>query len=123
MYVIRLKNCAFFANHGVYEEEKNLGQRFYVDVELCIIASDALDADDVSQTVDYGDVFKEVEAIIQGSRRFLIETLALDIAKRLCACFAPVQHARVVLRKPNAPIRGVLEHVEVEVTWSKSQNI
>jgi dihydroneopterin aldolase len=29
MYVIRLKNCAFFARHGVLDEEETLGQRFY----------------------------------------------------------------------------------------------
>lgn len=123
MYIIRLKNCAFFANHGVFEEENRLGQRFYIDLELDVSTSDALELDDVSRTVDYGEVFAEIQAIVQGSRRFLIETLALDIGKRLCSHFDPVQRARVVLRKPNAPIRGVLDHVEVEVTWTKNQGI
>ena len=36
MYVIRMKNCAFFARHGVHDEEERLGQRFYVDAVLTV---------------------------------------------------------------------------------------
>ena len=28
MYVICMKNCAFFARHGVHDEEEALGHRF-----------------------------------------------------------------------------------------------
>lgn len=117
MYVIRLKNCCFFANHGVFDEEKTLGQRFHVDAELHVDALPALDADALGETVDYGLVFAEIERILSGQRRFLIEALALDVARSLCERFAQVVHSRVVIRKPNAPVRGVLDHVEVEVIW------
>ncbi len=117
MYVIRLKNCCFFAHHGVFDEEERLGQRFQVDAELHVDALAALDADEIGETVDYGLVFAEIERILSGRRRFLIEALALDIARALCDRFAQVAQARIVLRKPNAPVRGVLDHVEVEVTW------
>lgn len=117
MYVIRLKNCSFFANHGVFDEEKALGQRFHVDVELQVDALRGLEEDEIADTVDYGAVFQEIERIVSGRRRFLIEALALDIAKSLCEGFARVTQARVVIRKPNAPVRGVLDHVEVDVSW------
>ena len=42
MYVIRMKNCAFFARHGVLDEEEALGQRFYVDAELTVEPGRAL---------------------------------------------------------------------------------
>lgn len=117
MYVIRLKNCCFFAHHGVFDEEERLGQRFQVDAELHVDALAALDADEIGETVDYGLVFKEIERILSGSRRFLIEVLALDVARALYDRFAQVVHARIIIRKPNAPVRGVLDHVEVEVSW------
>jgi dihydroneopterin aldolase len=31
---IMLKNCSFYAYHGVFPAEKEIGQRFFVDVEL-----------------------------------------------------------------------------------------
>ena len=42
MYQIRMKNCAFFARHGVLDEEETLGQRFYVDAELEVNPDSAL---------------------------------------------------------------------------------
>lgn len=117
LYVIRLKNCAFYANHGVFDEEVTLGQRFYVDVELRVNALQGLENDDIGSTIDYGEVFASIEQIVSGQRRFLIEALALDIAKALCGRFDQVEAANVAIRKPNVPIRGVLDHVEVGVCW------
>ncbi len=117
LYVIRLKNCAFYANHGVFDEEKALGQRFHVDVELHVNALQSLENDDIRGTIDYGAVFAAIEQIVSGQRRFLIEALALDMAKALCHRFTQVEAAQVTIRKPNAPIRGVLDYVEVEVRW------
>lgn len=114
-YTIRLVNCAFFARHGVHDEEEILGQRFFVDAELTVEAGTALDTDSIDGTVNYGLVFKVIEEIVTGKRRFLIEALALDVGKALTARFAAIKVARITVRKPNAPVPGVLDHVEVVV--------
>ncbi|QDZ01918.1 dihydroneopterin aldolase [Nitratireductor mangrovi] len=117
MYVIRMMNCAFFARHGVLDEEEMLGQRFYVDAVLTVDPDGALERDDITDTVDYGVAFKEIEEVITGKRRFLIEALARDVATRLCDRFPQIQRAEITVRKPNAPVPGVLDHVEVTVVW------
>lgn len=114
-YTIRLANCAFFARHGVHDEEEFLGQRFFVDAELVVEPDAALDSDSINGTVDYGVAFKVIEQIVTGKRRLLIEALALEIAKALTARFAQIRLARITVRKPNAPVAGVLDHVEVMV--------
>lgn len=114
-YTIRLANCAFFARHGVHDEEEFLGQRFFVDAELEVEAGHALEADSIEGTVDYGVAFKVIEEIITGKRRYLIEALALEVAKALTAKFAQIRLARITVRKPNAPVPGVLDYVEVVV--------
>ena len=116
-YTIRMKNCAFFARHGVFEEEERLGQRFYVDAELEVESGVGLEADSMESTVDYGAAFIEIERIITGKRRFLIEALALDVARALCERFKLITQATITVRKPNAPVPGVLDHVEVTVSW------
>lgn len=116
-YIIRLMNCAFFARHGVHEEEERLGQRFYVDAELTVDGMGALEADTIGGTVDYGVAFSVIEEVITGRRRFLIEALALDVAQTLCTRWPQIASARVTIRKPNAPVQGVLDHVEVCVVW------
>ncbi len=117
MYVIRLKNCAFFARHGLHPEEERLGQRFYVDAELTVRPRQPLEEDSIDGTVDYGAVFAEIERIVTGTRRRLIETLAQDVAQALCARFAGLERVVITIRKPGAPIAGVLDHVEVTLAW------
>jgi dihydroneopterin aldolase len=117
MYQIRLKNCAFFARHGVHDEEEALGQRFYVDAVLSVDPGRALDEDSIEGTVDYGVAFGVIEKIITGERRFLIESLALEVGKALAARFPQIRRAEITVRKPNAPVAGVLDHVEVTVVW------
>ena len=114
-YEITLKNCAFFAHHGVYEEETKLGQRFFVDVTMKVEPHGALEQDRIEGTVHYGEAFAVIEKILTGTRRYLIEALALDIAQGLCATFQQVLQASVTVRKPNAPVPGILDYVEVTV--------
>lgn len=117
MYTIRLKNCAFFARHGVHDEEETLGQRFYVDAELSVEPGAALAKDSIEGTVDYGVAFSVIEDIVTGKRRFLIEALALEVAKALTRRFPQIKRASITIRKPNAPVAGVLDHVEVTIDW------
>ncbi|AZO43147.1 dienelactone hydrolase [Mesorhizobium sp. Root695] len=117
MYVIRMKNCAFFARHGVLDEEERLGQRFYVDAALTVDPGRALVEDSIEDTVNYGIAFTVIEKIITGQRRFLIESLALEVARALTARFPQIKKAEITVRKPNAPVPGVLDYVEVTVVW------
>ena len=114
-YTIRLANCAFFARHGVHDEEEFLGQRFFVDAELEVDPGDALETDDIEGAVHYDIAFQVIEEIVTGKRRYLIEALAMDVAKTLCARFAQIRVARITVRKPGAPVPGILDHVEVTV--------
>lgn len=116
-YTITLKNCAFFARHGLHDEEEKLGQRFYVDAVLAVEPHESLEADAMAATVDYGAAFAVIERIVTGQRRFLIEALALEVGKALAATFPQIARAEITVRKPNAPVPGVLDHVEVTVAW------
>lgn len=115
IYEIRMKNCAFFARHGVYDQEEFLGQRFYVDAVLTVDAGSALDNDSIEGTVDYGRAFQVIEKIVTGERRYLIEAIALEIGRALSDEFAEIKQADITVRKPNAPVPGVLDYVEVRV--------
>ena len=114
-YTITLANCAFFARHGVMDEEEVLGQRFFVDAELEVQPAGSLEDDMLESTVDYGVAFKVIEKIVTGRRYFLIEALAMDIARSLESQFPQILRAKITLRKPNAPVAGVLDYVQVSV--------
>jgi dihydroneopterin aldolase len=115
LYTITLKNCAFYARHGAFEQEATLGQRFFIDLTMHVDADSALENDDVESTVHYGLAYEIVEKIVTGSRRNLIETLANDIAKALTAWSAQIRRVEVTVRKPSVPIQGILDYAEVKV--------
>jgi dihydroneopterin aldolase len=116
-YQIVLKNCAFFARHGVHSEEAVLGQRFFVDAVLQVSPDEALEKDDIEATVHYGEVFALIEDMVTGTRRYLIEALALEVAKAVCQNFVLVTKAEITIRKPNAAVPGIFDYIEVTVSW------
>ncbi|MCP4316222.1 MAG: dihydroneopterin aldolase [Hyphomicrobiales bacterium] len=114
-YRIGLKNCVFFARHGVFHEEAQLGQSFYIDVDMDVLVTDALKTDNYENTVDYGAVHASVEQIVTQQRFNLIEALAHRVGEELCAQFPAIKRVVVTIRKPSAPIPGVFDHAEVIV--------
>jgi len=112
---IRLANMSFYGYHGVHSDERQMGKKFYIDVELALDLSAAGRSDDLSQTVDYAQVYALVREIEAGKQYSLLEALAEDIAQRLLERF-PAQEVVVRARKTEVPVGGVMDHVEVEIT-------
>ncbi len=121
---IRLCNMQFYGRHGVNPEEQTLGQRFEVDVELFLDLRLAAQHDDLHRTINYAHVYRAVQRIVEEERFALIEALAETIAMHIGRHFGP-EGVRVCVRKPHAPLEGVLDYVAVEIertkeTWQSS---
>jgi len=112
---ILLHGIQFYGYHGVYDEERRLGQRFLVDVELRLDFSRAASEDDVSATVDYSQVHAVVLEIGTRQKFKLLETLATRIASAILERF-PIREVTVRATKPAPALPGVLTGVSVEVT-------
>ncbi len=104
----------FYAHHGFYEAERELGQKFEVDIELEFDLSRAALEDDLTKTIDYTAVYKITKTIFENYKFKLIETAAERIAEKVLH-LAGVHAVRVVVRKPHAPVNGLLDHVEIEI--------
>lgn len=114
-----LKGMEFYGYHGVLPQERQLGQRFRVDVELFLDLSPAGTTDDPSRAVDYAKVYRVVEEVVTGSPCQLIEALAEKVARALVASF-PVEEVAVRVEKPAAPVPGHFAYMGVEI-WRKKQ--
>ncbi|HUT73335.1 MAG TPA: dihydroneopterin aldolase [Armatimonadota bacterium] len=112
---IRLVNMSFYGYHGVHSEERRMGRKFYIDVELALDLGPAGRADDLSRTVDYAQVYALIREIEAAKQYALLEALAEDIARRLLERF-PAQEVVVRARKSEVPVGGVMDYVEVEIT-------
>ena len=122
MGTIRLKNMQFYGFHGVDKSEKHLGGRFEVDVEMQLSLTNSCDSDDLNDTVNYERIYKTVNACVSKEKFYLIEALANSIAKDILINY-PINSIKVRVRKPHAPVKGVLDTVEVELNRSKEDYV
>lgn len=118
---IKLQGMIFYGFHGVSPEEQQIGQRFSIDLEVERDLRSAGLSDHPDDTVNYSKMFKAVKGIVEGSSRKLLENLAECIAQKILKDF-DVESARVVVRKPEVPIKGsILSHAAVEIYRTRSQ--
>lgn len=113
-YRISLENIVLYGHHGATESERELGQRFEIDVEIIADLSEAVASDSMKKTVNYEKVFRLVESEVVHEKYHLLESLADKIARDVLEEFSALQ-AVVRIRKPSVPIAGSIDHVEVEV--------
>jgi dihydroneopterin aldolase len=114
MDIIRLNNMIFYAHHGYYQAERELGQKFEVDIELECDISKAIQTDSLNDTINYRDIFGRVSQIFSSYKFTLLETLADKIAYDLLDQH-PIHSVRIRVRKPQVPLNGFLDNVEVEI--------
>jgi dihydroneopterin aldolase len=119
--IIRIHKAQFYAYHGVLTDEQNLGGRFEVDVDLYCDLSKSGKTDRLEDTVNYERVYDAIRQIITGKKFFLLEALGRKIADGILKDFRKVQTITIRVRKPGAPVKGVIDHVEVEMTINRSR--
>ena len=122
MGTIRLINMQFYGFHGVDKSEKHLGGRFEVDVEMKLSLKKSCDSDELDDTVNYEKIYKTVDTCVNKDKFYLIEALANSIAKDILINF-PINSILVRVRKPHAPVKGVLDTIEVELNRSKEDYV
>jgi len=115
---IRLANMVFYAYHGAFDAERQLGQRFEVDVDLYTDLRGPGQSDQLADALNYVDVYNLVKNVVTGQPYNLLEALAERIAAALLAAFE-VDEVTVRVRKPGAPVGGLLDYAEVEITRAK----
>lgn len=118
--LISLRGISGHGRHGVFDFERERGQRFVVDVTCWLDLAPAAASDDLDKTVDYGALTKAVVADIEGEPLHLIEALAGRVADT-CLAAPQVDKVEVTVHKPEAPIEADVADVAVTLTRSKKQ--
>ncbi|MFC7053161.1 dihydroneopterin aldolase [Hansschlegelia quercus] len=112
---IFLRGVQVHGRHGVFEEERRLGQRFIFDVDYWLDASVPARTDDVASSVSYADIHAAIVEIGAGEPVALLETLAENLAQTILGRFPAIEQVRIEVHKPSAPIVGIFSDVGVEI--------
>ena len=116
MAMIRIRNMMFYGFHGIYEYEREQGQKFFVDVSLETRDNHAAETDKAEDGVDSAHVYTFVRDVVENKRFTLLQSLATEVNRQLLKAFPQCKAATTMIRKPSVPIAGPLDCVEVEVT-------
>ncbi len=109
---VAIRGLEVFGRHGVFPEERALGQRFVVDVEIALAGDAAARTDALSDTVDYAALSDAVAEIVGGEPVALLERLAGLIAERVLQDPLAVG-VTVTVRKPHVALRHAVAETAV----------
>ena len=111
---IELHGLVLHGLHGVLEEERRVGQRFLVDVELDLEHEQAAASDRIEDAVDYRGVVARVKQVSDDRAYHLLEAFAAAIADALLHEW-PVRAVRVRVRKPDVVLDPPVDYAAVSV--------
>ena len=116
-----INDLEIFANHGVFEEEKRLGQKFILSLELTLNLREAAITNNLKKSVHYGELCHKVEGEFRKTSYDLIETAVEKLSIFILEEYPNVEGVKINLKKPWAPIGKHLDYagIEIERKWHK----
>jgi len=117
---IIMKNLSFYGYHGVLQEEKKLGQKFFIDIEICCDLKKPGITDDVRDTINYAEVFILVKDIVEKETFNLLEALGERISSIILSRFKEAKEVVIAIRKPEAPVNGIYDYFGIEIRRTRN---
>jgi dihydroneopterin aldolase len=113
---IRLKDITIFGFYGVSPQEREVGQKIQIDLDLYADLSAACASDSLQDTINYESVYTSVMEVVGAGKRYrLLETLGEEICDVVIRTY-PVERVKIRLRKLNLPFPNNLSNIEIRLT-------
>jgi len=109
MYKYIIKDIKFFGYHGLYKEEKESGQDFFITVSYEIQNSNDI-KDNIKDVLDYSLIVKHTKFIFNSKRYVLMENLSKDIYDYLKSKF-PIYNLSIEIKKNNPTLEDKIEYI------------
>ena len=116
---LRIKDLQVYAYHGVFPEEKELGQRFVLDLWVDYEMTRAARTGDLEASIHYGILAEQLTEWMQAEKIDLIETVAFQLLQNIFENYAFVEKVRLELKKPWAPVPLPLDTCSVAIEREK----
>lgn len=111
-FEISLEDLRFYAYHGVFDDEREVGNEFRVSLSVFLPVMKDAGNDLLDSTVSYADLFDIVSREMKKPRK-LLETVALDTANRIKEKFESISRGFIKIEKLHPPIPEMLGKASV----------
>ncbi|XP_020226941.1 dihydroneopterin aldolase 2 isoform X2 [Cajanus cajan] len=115
-----LRGLSFHGFHGVRPEERNLGQKFLVDIDAWLDLKEAGKSDHLTHTVSYTDIYDIAKEVLEGSPYNLLESVVQKIAITTLSKHKEISAVRVKVGKPHVAVWGPVDYLGVEILRRRS---
>ena len=111
---IFLSNARFYAFHGVMLQETKVGGEFLVDLRVGYPIADAMQSDEVADTLNYAELYQLVKREMEIPSN-LLEHVAGRIARAIGEQFPKVSSIHLKITKKNPPMGADCDGAGVEL--------
>lgn len=112
---IYIKDLQVHGFHGVNQQEKDMGQRFLISLQLFLDLKEAGESDDLTKTVNYAQLCFDIEEEFKKKKYDLIEKAAEELSQFILLKYELVNRVKLQIKKPWAPIGKPLDYAAVEI--------
>ncbi|MCM1044609.1 MAG: 2-amino-4-hydroxy-6-hydroxymethyldihydropteridine diphosphokinase [Candidatus Gastranaerophilales bacterium] len=112
---IRIEELEVYAYHGVYPEENEKGQPFFINARLFTDTRKAGWSDELSESIDYGVVCRFITEWMRTHTCKLIEAAAERLCREMLLRYPLLKGLELEVRKPKAPIGLPFGSVSVRI--------
>ena len=114
---IHLVDILLHGYHGLFEEEKLVGNTFKINVTV-VYEPSHFPITQLADTIDYGAVFSILQYQMQEATP-LLETVAANFALAVFEQFSTAQEISIHIQKMVPPISGMVGSVAVGLTLNR----
>ncbi|MDE5874019.1 MAG: dihydroneopterin aldolase [Muribaculaceae bacterium] len=102
-FEISLAGLDFHAYHGVFNQERRVGNRFVVDVSVRFPYNENILDDNLADSISYADIFQIVAEEMSRPRN-LLETVAATMVSKIKETWPFISSGHVTICKSTPPI-------------------
>jgi len=119
METLTLKSLRFRGYHGHYEQEREQGNDFEVDLVFSGELRAAGESDELGDTIDYQQAQEIARSVMEGPSVKLIETLAKRIGDQIFEAIPQAKTLEVTVRKLQPPLDIKTAYSEIRMQWQR----